>query len=182
MPYQAGKLRLQHLLSFPGIITRDLIPQPSQGGERLGYLWSRCQALEDWVVRVIVFWWSQHWAAMFVQGSDDWGNVMPRCPFWFVRLGRTLGSIQAMGQCIKQCNVMQVMLSLLSLPSWSFLFISVMSPSKHLLQMSFDEPGASLKTLTGSWKKFPGRFPVSFNSSSWWVQDGASTQQRKKVL
>lgn len=32
-------------------------------------------------------WWSQHWAAMFVQGSDDWGNVMPRCPFWFVRLG-----------------------------------------------------------------------------------------------
>lgn len=55
MPYQAGKLRLQHLLSFPGLITRDLIPQTSQGGKRLGYIWSRCQALEDWVVRVIVF-------------------------------------------------------------------------------------------------------------------------------
>lgn len=124
MPYQAGKLRLQHLLSFPGLITRDLIPQPSQGGKRLGYLWSRCQALEDWVVRV----------GCHVCSRFGWLRECDAAmPFLICEIGRTLGSIQAMGQCIKQCNVMQVMLSLLSLPSWSFLFISVMSPSANEL-------------------------------------------------
>ena len=106
MPYHTGRLWLRHLLSFPGLIARELIPLPSQGGKRLGDLWSCCQALEDWMVRVIVFGGlsSQCHVCSSFRWLRECDATMPFLICESLKLGEPWAAYKLWGRAAMQCH------------------------------------------------------------------------------